>query len=155
MKNKQREALLIWLLSTYSCVLFSRTQAGEALSCSLSWLDERKEKGLSPRYIKGGDKNTKVQYLVCDIVDYLLDSETSKDDMFDELHRLVLMLHSRLILSRKSAALVLGISTSELDVRQKRDDSLVCIKDGVANARVSYEVTSLVTYIISHRIRTV
>lgn len=72
-KNQKNEMVELFL-KKYGSVILTREQAAEALSISTSSLDRRKSMALPPKYIKTGPANAKVQYLVQDIVDFLLDS---------------------------------------------------------------------------------
>lgn len=68
------------LIGVYDAIVLNREQTAEALSMSVSNLDRIRKNREGPQYLKIGTSNAKVQYLVADIVEYLVGNRNRGDD---------------------------------------------------------------------------
>jgi len=73
-RDDLKKELRQYLVMKFDSIILNREQAAKALKISIQQLDRRKRQALAPRYLKSGEANSKVQYLVADVVDYLIDS---------------------------------------------------------------------------------
>lgn len=73
-RDSLKKELMKYLVERFDSIILTREQAAKALDISVQQLDRRKRQALPPRYLKSGSANSKVQYLISDIVDYLISS---------------------------------------------------------------------------------
>ena len=79
--NKTSVALTEYIVNRYQSMILSREETSEVLSLSIPQLDRKRKRLEGPHYLKTGPSNSKIQYLVSDIVDYLMRNRIKGDEM--------------------------------------------------------------------------